>query len=149
MPTINELYEAVGKLRIKEVLPAIIKKTEYPLVLKIIGQHQKGLLSTNQKITPSYASAYYSRFKSSLNPAPGYGIPDAHVTGAYDSELHVTVNGDEYSIDSDVSYAQSASLTQYDVSNTFNLPSDQSKEEYWQESLVPEIREYIGEVTGL
>lgn len=149
MATISEVYEAFKALQIREKLPQLIKKTEYQLVTKIIKQHQFGLLANNQKITPSYASAVYSKFKASLNASPGYGTPDATVTGNYNANLHVEIDGENYSIESDVDYAKSASLAQYDVSNNFNLPSEQSKEEYWDKALLAEIRRYINETIGL
>lgn len=147
MGTIRELYEAVGKLRVRENLETFIKKTEYELILKIQEQHKLGELSTGQKIAPLYKSKYYSDFKSALNSAAGYGIPDIHVTGAYDADMHVTVKGEDYEIDSGVDYAKAASITQY--GNDLNLPNDANKEAYWNEALLPEIKEYITEITGL
>ena len=64
MGTIDELYEAFGRLRLKEKLPELIKKTEYPMVLKLIGQHKRGEQSTTEKITPSYAGGAYAKFKN-------------------------------------------------------------------------------------
>lgn len=147
MPTISEVYTAFSHLKIREQIPLLVKKTEYPLILKVIGQHKQGISGTGQKITPSYVGKTYSAYKASLNSAPGYGTPDIEVTGAYNSELHLTVKGDEYEIDSDVSYAQSASLTQY--GNSLNLPDETSRGEYWNETLAPEILEYISETTGI
>lgn len=147
MTTISDLYDAVSKLRVKEHVPEIIKKKEYELVSKVIGQHKLGIFPTGQKIAPAYKSKAYASFKSAINSAPGYGTPDIHLTGAYDDDMHVTIKGDSYEIDSGVGYAKAASILQY--GNDLNLPSQESKEEYWNEALVPEILIYINEVTGL
>lgn len=146
MSTIEEVYEAFSSIRLRENLPRLIKNTEYPMVLKIIEQHKRGELSTNEKITPSYGSAIYTKFKNSLNPAPGYGTPDGTLTGAYNADLHVIVTADEYDIKSSVPYAMSPSLLQYGTN--FNKLSEQSKIEYCNEALFPEIEKYIAEVTG-
>ena len=147
MATIEDVFNNFSKLNIREQLPAIIEAKQYPLIVKVIGQHDKGIDGTGQKITPSYKGKAYSYYKAALNPAAGYGVPDVKVTGSYNAELKLTVKGDQYEIDSDVSYAQSASLTQY--GNELNLPDDESKEEYWQEEVAPSILEYINEVTGI
>lgn len=147
MTTISDLYEAFGRLKIKEQLPEMIKKTEYELITKVISQHKKGILATSRSIRPAYVSKNYSSFKNALNSAPGYGTPDIHVTGAYDADMHVTIKGEDYEIDSGVDYAKSASITQY--GNDLNLPSEESKAEYWNEALLPQIQEYITEITGL
>ena len=147
MGTIIELYEAMQKLNIREKVPELIVKTKYELILKVQNQHVFGLNGTGNKITPSYAGKLYSQFKASLNPSAGYGIPDVKVTGAYNDGMSLKIEGDNYVIDSDVSYAQSASINQY--GNSLNLPTDQSKGEYWNEVLAPEIIDYIKEETGL
>ena len=141
------MYQAFGQLKVREQIPELVKKTQYQLITKVIGQRDKGIDGSGQKITPSYASSYYSKFKASLNPAPGFGTPDGKVTGLYNSELSLDTNNDTYTIDSAVDYAQAASLVQY--GNNFNLPDDQSKEEYWDETLAPEIQDYIRNGLGI
>jgi hypothetical protein len=147
MTMIIDLFNAFSELKVREQIPVIIKEKEYQLVTKIIDQRTKGTDGTGQKITPSYATAYYSKFKNALNPAAGYGIADGKVTGAYNYELHLTIEGENYKIDSDVDYAQSASLLQY--GNDFNLPNETSKQEFWDEELAPAILEYIHETIGI
>ena len=147
MPTIIEVFENFQKLNVREKIPQIVEAKQYELILKVQNQHVFGLSGTGNKITPSYAGKLYSQFKESLNPSAGYGIPDVKVTGAYNDGMSLKIEGDNYVIDSDVSYAQSASINQY--GNSLNLPTDQSKGEYWNEVLAPEIIDYIKEETGL
>lgn len=85
MTTISDLYEAASKLRLREELPKMIKRNEYPMVLKVVEQHKRGENGKGSKITPSYRGKGYATFKQSLNPAPGYGTPDATLTGAYNA----------------------------------------------------------------
>lgn len=147
MATIDDLYQAFSQLQVKEQIPDILVKNEYPLIVKILDQHKQGKLASNQSIEPYYASKYYANYKAALNPVPGLGVPDGHVTGNYDDNMHITASGDQYEVESTVDYATAQSLQQY--GNDFNLPNDQHKEEYWQETLAPEILNYIRETTGI
>jgi hypothetical protein len=145
--TIEDLYEAFSQLRLRDELPELILATSYDIEVLVKAQLDMGELSTEQKIAPSYKSKYYAVKKVALNPTPGYGIPDVRVTGAYYKGIGVTVEGEDYSIESNVEYALSPQIAQYGP-NLLRL-SEGSKEAYCNEALSPAIEKYISNVTGL
>lgn len=147
MSTIDQLYEAVSQLKLKEQLPTLILATAFEIETLVKVQLQSGETATNEKINPSYASAYYSRKKESFNSAPGYGVPDLYVTGNLYKSIGVSVKDDEYDIQATVDYAYADSIIQYG-DKVFAL-SDEHKQEYCATSLLPAIGKYIKDVTGL
>lgn len=148
MTTIAELYEAVSKLRLREELPEMIRETGVEIAIKVEKQLAKGELSTGDKIKPEYAAPAYSKTKSTMNPMAGYGTPDLKYTGDYYKGIGVALlSSAEYAIESDVPYAHNASIEKYG-DNLLRL-SEQSKEEYIEETLRPKIQNYITEITGL
>lgn len=148
MATVNELCEAFLKLRLREELPEMIRETGTEIALKVEKQLAKGELSTQAKITPTYQSDFYAKAKARMNSAPGYSTPDLRHTGDYYRGIGVALlSSNEYAIESDVPYAHNASIEQYG-DNLLRL-SEQSKEEYIEETLLPKIQTYITEKTGL
>lgn len=53
---------------------------------------QKGLKANGERLKP-YRSDYYARRKNRMNPAPGFGNPDAYLTGSLHRGLFVQVKG--------------------------------------------------------
>lgn len=148
MTTVSELYEAAKKLRLREELPEMIRETGGQIAVKVENQLSKGELSTKAKITPTYKSDTYANVKARMNAAPGYSTPDLRYSGDYYKGIGVAILSDkEYAIESDVPYANDASIAQYG-DNLLRL-SEQSKEEYIEETLLPKIQTYITEITGL
>lgn len=147
MGTIAELYEAVSRLRVREKIPEIIEETSHEISLLVQSQLQKGKLSTGAEIRPAYASTYYSNIKYRMNPTPGQGTPDIKFTGRLYDGIKVIANQETYSIESNVSYANSKSITQYG-DNLLRL-SDESISKYVDETFAPRLQQYITDVTGL
>jgi hypothetical protein len=146
--TIDDLYQAVDRIRLRDELPELIRQTGTEIALKVEAQLQKGEQSTGEKIKPEYGSPIYASKKYNLNPLAGYGTPDLKLTGEYYKGIGVAIISDtEYAIESDVPYANNNSLSKYG-DNVLRL-SEQSKEEYIEETLALKIQAYITEKTGL
>lgn len=148
MGTIDELFEAVSKLRLRDELPEMIRETGGEIAKKVEAQMQKGQLSTGEKITPKYSNDYYAKIKASMNPMAGFGTPDGKLSGDYYRGMGVAIiSDDEYAIESDVPYSHNPSLEQY--GDNFTRLSEESKDEYCQETLLPKIQAYVTDITGL
>lgn len=146
MATIEQLYEAFGQVNLRQDLPELIEQTGNHLELLIIGQLEKGQMPDGGSIQPSYASNYYAKQKFSMNSLPGYGVPDIKKSGKYYAATKVTAKGDEYDVESDTPYANADSITQY---GDILLPSDENKQIYCDDTLMPAIANYILEKTGI
>jgi hypothetical protein len=147
MGTIADLYEAFSQVKLREELPNLIQATSYEIDTLVISQLDKGELATGEKITPSYASNYYSKKKEQMNPTPGYGTPDIKYTGNLYKNIGVSVTQDAYDIESSVPYADDQSITQY--GDKLLALSEENKEVYCEETLLSKIQEYITGKTGL
>lgn len=147
MATIEDLYDAFSTVNLRQELPNLILVTSYEIDVAIQVQLYQGQLSTGEQITPKYVSNYYSNKKERLNGAPGYGVPDLKVSGAYYKGIGVAVKEREYDIESNVPYAQSDSITQYG-DNLLRL-SEPNMVQYAENTLFPAIADYIRSKTGL
>lgn len=147
MGTIQQLYEAFQNVNLKEELPNLILQTSFEIDVFVQVQLDQGLLSTGEPIAPSYASDYYAKKKNNMNGTPGFGTPDLHYTGAYYKGIGVSIKNDTYDIESNVSYAHEDSISQY--GDDLLRLSEEHKEQYANESLLPAIGNYIKEKTGL
>jgi hypothetical protein len=147
LATIEDLYNAFKQVDLRRELPVLIVNTKTQIQIKVTNQMDKGELSTGYKIAPTYGSDYYAGIKNKLNPTPGYGTPDIRLTGDLYNEIDITANEDEYDIESNVPYAKSPSILKYG-DNLLRMSED-SKQEYCDETLGPAIQSYITEKTGL
>lgn len=148
MATIEQLYEAFGSVNLREDLQVLILENGSAMAELVESQLEGGKLSTGNSITPSYASGYYATKKNAMNSLPGYGVPDLKVTGDYYAGIGVAIKSeDEYDIESDVDYANNASIAQYGQ-ETLAL-SDDNKQVFCDDTLGPAISKYITEKTGL
>lgn len=60
---------------------------------------QQGTKADGTKLDP-YKSDKYARRKNRMNPAPGFGNPDAYLTGDLHRQLRVEIRGDKAVFDS-------------------------------------------------
>lgn len=147
MATIEQLYEAFSKVKLREDLPDIILENGTAMAELVEGQLQQGKTAASVSITPSYANQYYAKKKFTMNSLPGYGIPDLKLTGDYYQGIGVAIKSeDEYDIESDVDYA--GKLNEQYGDETLAL-SEESKQVYCDDTLGPAIANYILEKTGI
>lgn len=147
MGTINELFEAVRDLYLRESLPIIITETGPEIVKLVQSQLEQGNLANGSKIVPPYASDEYAKIKSSMNPLAGYGVPDIKYSGQLYANMYAEATGGTYDIESTVDYAKDKNILQY--GDQLLALSEANKEKYCEQTLLPAIQEYITEKTGL
>lgn len=92
-----------------------------------------------------YKSDKYARRKYAMNPAPGFGVPDAYLTGELQRELFIDVRSDTVVFDSTSPHA--AFMIERDGPAVFGL-TDDSKEKY-RETFMPVALRDIKAKTGV
>lgn len=148
MATIEQLYEAFAGVNLREDLQILILENGTAMAELVESQLIQGKLSTGNSIAPSYASGYYATKKEEMNALPGYGIPDAKVSGDLYAGIGVAIKSeDEYDIESDVEYANNPSILQY--GEELLALSDDNQQVFCDDTLGPAIGKYITEKTGL
>lgn len=105
----------------------------------------KGLNADGEPIG-KYQNETYAEMKHSMNPQPGFGVPDLKLAGAFYRATSVTVGGQSIKIDS--SDSKSAELQAKYGKEIFGL-NGVYKREYLNESLGPVFRQSITSIIGL
>lgn len=146
MATASQLLERLQNLNLRDTLVSSIEETAADYAVLNTGQMYEGLDGTGQKILPQYKSPQYAREKNYMNPLPGYGYPDAHLTGAFYRGYRLTVEGDELVKDSNVDYADKL-FEKYD--NELGQLDEENHEKYIDEALAPVFYDKVREETGL
>jgi hypothetical protein len=93
-----------------------------------------------------YQNEVYAEMKHSMNPLPGFGVPDLRLTGAFYRATSVTVSGQ--SVITNSSDSKSAELQAKYGKEIFGL-NGVYKREYLNESLGPVFRSSITSIIGL
>lgn len=134
-------------------LKAIDEQSQTTALLSIINKHKAQLIDLNQaqmlqgrnangEQLGTYRSKSYADFKNRLNPAPGLGVWDLHLTGALYSEMFVDADSFPVTIDSKDDKAD-----KFRDASPFGL-EPKSKIEYVEE-ITPEIKEYYRSILQL
>ena len=105
----------------------------------------KGLNADGDPIG-QYQSEIYAEMKHSMNPLPGFGVPDLKLTGAFYRATSVSVGSQTLKIDS--SDSKSTELQAKYGKEIFGL-NGVYKREYLNESLGPVFRSSITSIIGL
>lgn len=148
MATAAQLIQRITTLRdnMRETLVEAIEETADQYVELNTKQMYAGLDGTGRQISPQYASQEYATQKNQMNPAPGYGTPDAYLTGAFYRGYGIRVEGDQVIKDSDVEYADKL-FEKY--GNELGELDDDSREQYINEGMAPVFYDKVREITGL
>lgn len=145
MQTITSLYQKLQTLDTDQIIQQSMEQTKDVLADLNVEQMNKGLNAKGEKIG-EYRSEAYAEMKHSMNPLPGFGIPDLRLTGAFYRGTSVSISGQKVIIDS--SDEKSADLQEKYGEEIFGL-SGVYKREYLNESLGPIFRKSITSVIGL
>lgn len=108
-----ELRDKFAAISLEDEIEGAIIQTSYEIDALVANQLQAGIDGSGNKIAPTYASPYYAAKKNRMNAAPGIGVPDLFVTGAYYKGIGVTIGDGTYNTESNVPYADAPSITQY------------------------------------
>lgn len=146
MATATEMIERLQNLNLHDALVSSIEETAADYAVLNTGQMYEGLDGSGQKISPQYKSPQYAQEKHEMNPLPGYGYPDAHLTGAFYRGYGMRVEGDELVKDSNVDYADKL-FEKY--GNELGQLDPENHEKYIEGALAPVFYEKIREETGL
>jgi hypothetical protein len=146
MATTTEMLERLRSLNVRDLLVSSIEETAAEYVELNTRQMYQGLDGNGQKIQPTYRRQRYARVKNEMNSAPGYGVPDLKLTGAFYQGYGVRVEGDEVVKDSDVPYADDL-FEKY--GNAIGELDEDFHEEYVDGNLAPLFYDKVREETGL
>jgi hypothetical protein len=145
--TIISLYQKVQTLEAQtdQLITSSLEQTKEQLANLNVEQMHKGLNAQGEPIG-QYRNEVYAEMKHSMNPQPGFGVPDLRLTGAFYRATSVSVNSQSIVIDS--SDSKSADLQAKYGKEIFGL-NGVYKREYLNESLGPVFRQSITSITGL
>lgn len=132
-------------LQIIELMGDAIEETKQEAIaLNRIQLFQRGEKADGTRLKP-YKSPAYARKKHAMNPQPGYGQPDAYLTGELQKEMYVDVRGDVAIFDSMSDHG--TFMEKRDGKAIFGLSED-SKEKY-RPIVMPVVLRAIKRKTGL
>jgi hypothetical protein len=148
MGTIINLLRNFENLDTDAITEAAVNQTKGELQDKNKAQLMAGFDKTGAKIGDKkpYASSYYAFYKANLNPLPGLGNPDLHLTGDWQDEMSIEVSGE--SIIQNSANDKDAELIEKYGPEIYGL-GGQFKEDYLEEDLRPAFNKGIELATGL
>jgi hypothetical protein len=93
-----------------------------------------------------YLSGVYARFKAEMNPKPGTGNVDLRLTGSFQDQMFMKVQGEGFEIGSTDSKAG-------DLENKYGVQifglNDGSRVGFIDDYLLPDFHKLVGKMTGL
>lgn len=143
---ISEMLANVRKIDLRNALPRLIEETGSGIIRLNQKELKLGLLSTGEQIQPKYKSTPYAKKKNALNPAPGFGVPDEYVTGAFYSKFYVKASLTAFETGS--TDEKAARLEGFYSQDQYGI-ADKDIPEYAIDILLPKVMQYINEVSGL
>lgn len=147
MATIPEMLRRFQSINLDEQLPIIIQNTRGEMVRLNKMQLTLGKKSDNEFVTPGYSFATYAIQKEKQNPLAPFGVPDLRLTGDFYKGFYANVQGGQSVIFGSTD-SKSDNLEAKYGKEIFGLNID-SKTEYTDETVMPEVRKYITGLTGL
>lgn len=99
MATLLALIKRVEQLPIDTVISESVEAVAPQITDRQRDQMLEGK-NAEGKTIGRYRDPAYARYKNSLNPVPGLGIPDLKLTGEFYREIYAEVRGDKVIIDS-------------------------------------------------
>lgn len=142
----RDIIERLQGLNLESLLTESIAETAAQYVDLNTAQLYQGKDGDGQAISPLYRSNGYADEKSRMNSAPGYGVPDLKLTGAFYRGYTVRVEGQDLVKDSNVEYADEL-FNKY--GNAIGQLNEVNHEEYVERELAPVLYDKVREQTGL
>jgi len=145
MATPLELRQSVAAVNMAVEAHSAIEKTAGMIVTFNKAQLMRGLSAGPARISPRYRNKEYAADKYAMNPMPGFGIPDLKFSGDFYAGFGVEVKADEYEV---FSTDPKAAMLESKYKQVFGM-NQESKGQYAQEHVLPELQRSITEKTGL
>lgn len=145
MLTIGKLLERVIRLDTDRISFEALDNTSDKIAEANARQLLTGTDATGGKVG-YYRNEVYAEMKNRMNPAPGFGVVDLRLTGAFQSRLVTNIVGDNVVTES--TDEKAADLEKKYGSEIYGLSST-FKAEYIDQSLRPEFNRKITDAIGL
>ena len=100
MLTIPTLLKKFKALNTDKIIDESFQENSDKFEAKNRAQMLTGQNKQGDKISPRYRNNKYARVKNEMNPAPGLGVPDLKITGAFQRSLRADLVGDTIKIES-------------------------------------------------
>ena len=121
MSTIFDLYAKIQKLDIDEVSESAFEASEEDFARLNREQMIEGFDKTGNRFK-KYANNAYAAKKQAMNPQPGFGNPDLKLTGSFQRQLRVDVDGEKvriYSLDEKSAFLEKKYPTAFGLGGAF------------------------------
>jgi len=145
MATVLDMLENLAKINIDKIVKISMGKTSAKMILEQKNQMLSGKKSNN-KLIGKYKSKIYAEEKYQKNSKAGYGNVDLRYTGRFQDSITLDIGGENYEFDS--TDGKTEGLEAKYSEDIFGL-TDDSKENYINNALLPEMQAEIKEITGL
>jgi hypothetical protein len=143
--TIIEMKKRFESLNTDKVIDESLEEVSPLIADRQKDQMREGKNAKGGKIG-RYRNAGYARMKNSMNPIPGFGVPDLLLTGAFYSEIFAEPRGDKMVISS--TNEKVAKLEDRFGKDIFGL-NPPTKAELIREDLKPVLMRNIRKVVGI
>lgn len=103
MATINSLLKKFQSIDTGAIIDESFIATEPDFERAQQSQLKAGKTKTGDSISPAYKSDAYAAKKATMNPLPGFGVPDLFLKGSFSEQINVRLEGEtvlEFSNDS-------------------------------------------------
>lgn len=146
MTTISDMLDSFKRLNLRKQVPIIIEQTKEEIIT--LNQRQLYNNSEDAKGVPLrfYASNSYAFEKERRNPNPGFGRPDLFLSGAFYRGFYISVTNSTYDIYSRDS--KTGKLVAKYGEDIFGM-TDDSQQQYVEETLYNGLSKYIEQITGV
>jgi hypothetical protein len=145
MVTAAEMLRKFKAVQLPELMAETAEKDlTTPANLNRDQLFKQGVTADGGRLAP-YKNKYYAQKKYEMNPLPGYGHPDAYLTGELQRELYVEIRGVTAVFDSTSDHA--AFMIKRDGEGIFGF-TDESRSTY-SHYLMPQVVNEIRKRTGV
>jgi len=131
------------RLNLEQVTEEAIQETAEDYLELNREQLYQGKTSMGQELLPTYRSEVYAQMKNDMNPAPGLGIPDLKLTGAFYQGLSLEIQAGQIQEESDVEYAGKLFEKYDDIVGLDEVKLDEYRAGPFKEALEEKIKQVV------
>lgn len=138
MGTIFAFDNAIQRIQVRPIIALCLEQSQYEVLSFNRGQLYMGEDNKGRLLSPMYRSQAYADFKESLNPKPGYGIPDLFVTGEFYNSIQIKVNPSQFTFTIFSENSKAPKLERKYGQNIYGL-NEENKQYFGNEIIRPKI----------